>query len=327
MSREGCSGTSRPLSLQVNVSKLFDKRHYANPFDVFNSITFGAPRKVLVALKHVFLHGDQASANGLQWPGCTPRDWPLTGRAARPSPISATATGSIRMSKQATIVLVHGFWGGAAHWSRVILALRRAGHTAIRAVELPLTSLADDAERTRKMVAQVAGPVLLVGHSYGGAVISVAGNAPNVAGLVYIAAFAPDAGESPGSLTQEHPPIGVPNLEGDSDGYLWVKPDKYHESFCQDLDAEEGAVLGVVQKAPLASTFGDTVGDPAWRHKPSWYQISSADRMISPVNQERMAARLQARKVITLDASHASLASRPAEVAALILEAARAVEA
>ena len=231
------------------------------------------------------------------------------------------------MSKQAAIVLVHGFWGGGAHWSRVILALRREGRTAIRAVELPLTSLADDAERTRKMVAQVPGPVLLVGHSYGGAVISVAGNAPNVAGLVYIAAFAPDAGESPGSLTQEHPPIGVPNLEGDSDGYLWVKPDKYHESFCQDLDAEEGAVLGVVQKAPLASTFGDTVGDPAWRHKPSCYQISSADRMISPVNQERMAARLQARKVITLDASHASLASRPAEVAALILEAARAVEA
>ena len=90
------------------------------------------------------------------------------------------------MSQQATIVLVHGFWGGAAHWSRAILELRRQGHTAIRAVELPLTSLADDAERTRKMVAQVNGPVLLVGHSYGGAVISVAGNAPNVAGLVYI---------------------------------------------------------------------------------------------------------------------------------------------
>ena len=104
------------------------------------------------------------------------------------------------MSKQVTIVLVHGFWGGAAHWSRVILELRRQGHTAIRAVELPLTSLADDAERTRKMVAQVDGPVLLVGHSYGGAVISVAGNAPNVAGLVYIAAFAPDAGESPGGI-------------------------------------------------------------------------------------------------------------------------------
>ena len=229
------------------------------------------------------------------------------------------------MNNQTTIVLVHGFWGGAAHWSRVIAELRRQGHTAIRAVELPLTSLADDAERTRKMVAQVQGPVLLVGHSYGGAVISVAGHAPNVLGLVYVAAFAPDAGESPGSITQEHPPLGAASLEGDSDGYLWVKADKYHESFCQDLDAEEGAVLGVVQKAPLAGTFGDSVADPAWRHKPSWYQVSSADRMISPANQQRMAARLQARKVITLDASHASLASRPVEVAALILEAAGAV--
>ncbi|MDN2697028.1 alpha/beta hydrolase [Janthinobacterium sp. SUN073] len=114
------------------------------------------------------------------------------------------------MNNQTTIVLVHGFWGGAAHWSRVIVELRRQGHTAIRAVELPLTSLADDAERTRKMVAQVNGPVLLVGHSYGGAVISVAGNAPNVVGLVYIAAFAPDAGESAGSITQEHPPWAQP---------------------------------------------------------------------------------------------------------------------
>ena len=91
---------------------------------------------------------------------------------------------------------------------------------------------------------------------------------------------------------------------------LWLKPEQYHDSFCQDLDAEEGAVLGVMQKAPLASTFGDTVSDPAWKHKPSWYQVSTADRMISPVNQERMAARLQARQVITL--SQPRLAGIPA---------------
>jgi pimeloyl-ACP methyl ester carboxylesterase len=103
------------------------------------------------------------------------------------------------MSKTTTtIVLVHGFWGGAAHWSKVILALARKGYHDLRAVELPLTSLTDDAERTRKMVAQVSGPVVLVGHSYGGAVISQAGDLPNVTALVYIAAFAPDAGESPG---------------------------------------------------------------------------------------------------------------------------------
>ncbi|MBI6899625.1 alpha/beta hydrolase [Pseudomonas putida] len=224
------------------------------------------------------------------------------------------------MSK-ATVVLVHGFWGGAAHWGKVIVELARKGITQVRAVELPLTSLAEDAERTRKMVAQVEGPVLLVGHSYGGAVITQAGNQGNVAGLVYIAAFAPDTGESPGGLTQQHPPLAAPNLAPDSDGYLWIKADKFHESFCQDLSADEALVMAVTQKAPLASTFGDTIVDPAWKHKPSWYQVSSQDHMIAPANQQMMSARLKARKVITLDASHASLASRAKEVAALIEEA------
>ena len=229
------------------------------------------------------------------------------------------------MSGKPTIVLVHGFWGGAAHWAKTIVELSNKGYSDIRAVELPLTSLAEDAERTRKMVAQVDGPVLLVGHSYGGAVITQAGNQPNVAGLVYIAAFAPDTGESPGGITQEHLPAAAANLAPDSDGYLWLKPDKFHESFCQDVSAEEGLVMGVTQKAPLASTFGDTISDPAWRSKPSWYQISSQDRMIAPENQQRMSGRMNAKKVITLDAGHASLASRPVEVAGLIDEAAKAV--
>ncbi|MBC3437021.1 alpha/beta hydrolase [Pseudomonas sp. BW16M2] len=224
------------------------------------------------------------------------------------------------MSKP-TVVLVHGFWGGAAHWGKVIVELARKGIKDVRAVELPLTSLADDAERTRKMVAQVGGPVLLVGHSYGGAVITQAGNQGNVTGLVYIAAFAPDAGESPGALTQQHPPLAAANLAPDTDGYLWIKVDKFHESFCQDLSADEALVMAVTQKAPLASTFGDTIVDPAWKHKPSWYQVSSQDHMIAPANQQMMSARLKARKVITLDASHASLASRAKEVAALIEEA------
>ncbi|MEE9102303.1 alpha/beta hydrolase [Pseudomonas nitroreducens] len=229
------------------------------------------------------------------------------------------------MSELPTIVLVHGFWGGAAHWSRVIVELTRLGHTGLHAVELPLTSLANDVERTTKMIAQQKGPVLLVGHSYGGAVISQAGNHPQVAGLVYIAAFAPDAGESPGGITQEHLPEAAPNLEPDSDGYLWIKADKFHESFCQDLSADEALVMAVTQKAPLASAFGDTLSTPAWKAKPSWYQVSSADRMIAPANQQRMSARMNPRKVITLDSSHASLASRAQEVTALIDEAARSL--
>lgn len=225
------------------------------------------------------------------------------------------------MSKP-SIILVHGFWGGAAHWGKVIVELARKGYTNVRAVEMPLTSLADDVERTRKMIAQQKGPVLLVGHSYGGAVITQAGDQPNVVGLVYIAAFAPDAGESPGGITHQHLPVAAPNLEPDSDGYLWLKSDKFHESFCQDLSPDDALVMAVTQKAPLASTFGDVITTPAWKKKPSWYQISSEDRMIAPENQLKMSARLNPRKVVTLAASHASLASKPAEVAALIDEAA-----
>ena len=229
------------------------------------------------------------------------------------------------MSGKPTIVLVHGFWGGAAHWAKTIVELSRKGYTDIRAVEVPLTSLADDAARTRKMIEQAPGPVLLVGHSYGGAVITEAGNHDKVAGLVYIAAFAPDRGESPGGITQEHVPEAAPNLAPDSDGYLWLKADKFHESFCQDLSADEGLVMAVTQKAPLASTFGDAISQPAWKSKPTWYQISAHDRMIYPENQKRMSARMNPKKTITLDASHASLASQPAQIAALIDEAARAV--
>lgn len=231
------------------------------------------------------------------------------------------------MSEKPSIVLVHGFWGGAAHWADVIVELDKRGYTDLHAVENPLTSLADDAERTRKMVAQIDGPVVLVGHSYGGAVITEMGDQPNVLGLVYIAAFAPDAGESPGGITQEMPPEAAPNLEPDSDGYLWVKQDKFHESFCQDLPDEQALVMAVTQKAPLGSTFEDMVTEPAWKAKPTWYQVSTQDRMIAPDNERRMAERMQPQKTIELDASHASLASQPKAVADLIDEASAAVTA
>jgi len=228
------------------------------------------------------------------------------------------------MAVQPTIVLVHGFWGGAAHWGKVIVQLSKLGYAEIRAVENPLTSLADDVARTRKMVAQQKGPVILVGHSYGGMVITEVGTAPNVAGLVYIAAFAPDTGESVGSIGQVSPAPGGANAFVDSDGYVWLDPKKFRESFCQDLPADEALVMAVTQKAPLAKTAGDTATSPAWKTKPSWYQISSEDRMISPDNEKRMSSRIGARKVITLAASHASLASKPVEVASLIDEAAKA---
>ncbi|MGV9310651.1 alpha/beta hydrolase [Streptomyces sp. NPDC003691] len=225
------------------------------------------------------------------------------------------------MSSKPAILLVHGFWGGAAHWGKVIAELRSRGYEDLHAVEAPLSSLADDAERTRKMIAQIGGPVILVGHSYGGAVITEAGNHDNVHGLVYIAAFAPDAGESPGGISQEKPPAAFENLAPDSDGYLWIKQDKYHWSFCQDLTADEGLTMAVTQRAPLATTFGDKITAPAWRNKPVWYQVSTEDRMIHPDNERRMAERMNPRKTIELAASHASLASQPVPVTDLIEEA------
>jgi pimeloyl-ACP methyl ester carboxylesterase len=228
------------------------------------------------------------------------------------------------MSKPA-VVLVHGFWGDAAHWGKVIVELDRRGYGSLHAVENPLTSLADDARRTQQMIKQIKGPVLLVGHSYGGAVITEAGDLPNVVGLVYIAAFAPEAGETLGAITEQMPPAAAGNIAPDSDGYVWIAKDKFHESFCQELPADEALVMAVTQKAPLGSTFADPVTDPAWKKKPSWYQVSTEDRMIHPDNERRMAERMNPRRTLELAASHASLASQPTAVCDLIDEAAGSV--
>ncbi|MFC0546091.1 alpha/beta hydrolase [Kutzneria chonburiensis] len=226
------------------------------------------------------------------------------------------------MSRPA-ILMVHGFWGGAAHWAKVIPQLRRRGYDTLHAVENPLTSLADDAARTQQMIKQIDGPVLLVGHSYGGAVITEAGDLPNVVGLVYVAAFAPDKGESLAAIGEVAPAPGGANIAPDSDGYLWIRQDKFHESFCQDLPEEEALVMAVTQKAPQGAAYVAPAGEPAWRNKPTWYQVSTQDRMIAPDNQRRMAARMNARKVIELDAAHASLASQPLPIVDLIDEAVR----
>lgn len=226
------------------------------------------------------------------------------------------------MSIRPKIVLVHGFWGNASHWNKVILPLVRKGYD-VAAVENPLTSLADDAERTRKMVRSHDGPVVLVGHSYGGAVISEAGGQPNVSALVYIAAFAPDAGESLATIAQKNPAPGGAALAPDSDGYLWIVPSKFREAFAQDVTEDEAAVMAATQKAPLASVFGDAVTHAAWHDKPCFYQVSNQDRMIAPETQRWLAARMSA-TTIALDSSHLSPASHPDAIVALIEQAAKA---
>jgi pimeloyl-ACP methyl ester carboxylesterase len=228
------------------------------------------------------------------------------------------------MNGKLSIVLVHGFWGGAAHWAKVIVELNRRGYDSLHAVENPLTSVPDDAERTQKMIKQVDGPVLLVGHSYGGAVITQAGDLPNVVGLVYVAAFAPDAGESVAQIGdwRAAQAAAAGNIAPDSDGFVWIKQDKFQESFCQDLPADEALVMAVTQKAPVGSTFGDSISDPAWKKKPTWYQVSTNDRMIHPDSERQMAERMRPQGTIELDASHASLASQPVAIADLIDRAA-----
>lgn len=189
------------------------------------------------------------------------------------------------MAEKVNIVLVHGAWGDGSHWRHVIPTLHNAGHRVI-AVQNPLTSLADDVDRTRKLAESMDGPTLLVGHSYGGAVITGAGHAENVVGLVYIAAFAPDEGDSLGSIfARTDQPAGAANIAPDAEGFLWIAPDKFQESFSQDLDDTEALVMALTQKPIAGQCFSDPSGPPAWRGKPSWYQVSGQDRMIPPGNR------------------------------------------
>lgn len=229
------------------------------------------------------------------------------------------------MTSQINIVLVHGAWGDGSHWRHVIPPLHAKGYR-VSAVQNPLTSLADDTDRTSKFAAAQNGPTLLVGHSYGGMVITGAGHAKNVVGLVYIAAFAPDEGENPGGIfAMRAPPPGTASIRPDDNGFLWIAPDEFHENFCQDVDATEALVMALTQKPIAARCFEDKSGPPAWKVKPCWYQISANDRMIPPETQRWFAERMKPKKTITLQAGHASMASQPDEIVALIEEAARSL--
>ncbi len=228
------------------------------------------------------------------------------------------------MPSAPNIVLVHGAWADGSNWSKVIPLLQEKGLTVI-AAQNPLTSLADDAEVTRRLLAAQNGPIILVGHSYGGAVITEAGtDVPNVVGLVYIAAFAPDAGEGLQDIfaRQEQPP-GAASIRPDQQGFLWIAREEFRNSFAQDCDEIEARVMAAVQKPIAGRCFADKVTRPAWRSKPSWYQVSENDRMIPPAAERWMAERMRA-TTISLPASHASLVSRPQQVATLILQAANA---
>ena len=229
------------------------------------------------------------------------------------------------MPDKANILLVHGAWGDASHWRHVIPPLHEKGYRVF-AVQNPLTSLSDDIARTSKLAAAQEAPTLLVGHAYGCAVITGAGHTPNVVGLVYLAGPALDEGESLRSLwARRAPPEGAASIREDKYGFLWIAPEKFRETFCDDLDETEALVWALTQKPTSPRCFEEKSGPPAWKVKPSWYQISANDRLIPPETEKFMAERIKARGTITLPTSHASVATHPAEIVKLIEEASSAV--
>jgi len=219
------------------------------------------------------------------------------------------------------VILVHGAWADGSSWSKVIPLLNARGFH-VTAVQLPLTSLADDAATVKRAIALENGPVVLVGHSYGGAVITEAGNDPKVSALVYVAAFAPDAGQSAGSLSASTaPPPMAAEVRPDSQGFLKLTQTGVYDDFAQDVTTEEKAVLFAAQAPTNVKSLGGPISTPAWRSKPSWYIVAGQDRAIPPSLEGQMAKTIHA-TTTTLDGSHVVMLSKPAAVAAVIESAA-----
>jgi pimeloyl-ACP methyl ester carboxylesterase len=224
------------------------------------------------------------------------------------------------VTNSSNIVLVHGSWGDGSVWSKIIPILNDAGHNVI-AVQLPLHSLGDDIATVERAIERVGGPTLLVGHSYGGIVITNAGhNNSNVTGLVYLAAFAPEYGES--LLEQGNNTADLPAnlITIDDEGFALMNPDLIHEWFAQDVDQDEVDIMTAVQKPTNQLTFIGKSGSPAWKQLPTWYQISENDRVVPPDYQHHVAERMNA-TIVSLNASHFSQISQPEKVAELILNA------
>jgi pimeloyl-ACP methyl ester carboxylesterase len=225
-----------------------------------------------------------------------------------------------------TIVLVHGGFVDGAGWEGVYNVLKKDGYNA-SIVQNPTTSLADDVAATRLAIAQAQGPVVLVGHSYGGVVVTEAGMDPKVAGLVYIAAFAPDKGESVESLIKNPPPgAPVPPILPQVDGYLFLDKTKFRAAFAADVSETKAAFMADSQVPWGVGALSGAVTEPAWKTKPSWYLVATEDNMIPPLAQRQMAARAGA-TVAEAAGSHAIYVSKPEAVAALIAKAAKSVNA
>jgi pimeloyl-ACP methyl ester carboxylesterase len=224
------------------------------------------------------------------------------------------------------VVLVHGAFADGSSWNEVIARLQAKGLTVV-SVQNPLSSLADDVAAVNRVVQAQSLPVVLVGHSWGGTVITQAGATDKVAALVYIAAFAPDVGESTSDVQKNLPlPPYVSLLQADSGGFLRLPAEALAQYFAQDISAAKSRVLAATQGPIRGSAFADKVTVAAWRSKPSWYLVTEQDRMIYPQLQREMAVRINAR-VSVVRASHVPFMSKPKETTAIILDAVEMVRA
>lgn len=225
------------------------------------------------------------------------------------------------------IVLVHGAWADGSSWSKVIERLQKAGYNVI-APQFPLTTLADNVARLRQVLAVQTGPTIVVGHSYGGQIITALGtDAPNVVGLVYIAAFGLDQGESINALLSQGPP--TPALEHariDAQGFAWLQQSDFVKYFAPDVDRDQANVMYAVQQPLSVTALGDVMGVPVWKTLPSWYMVAKNDQVIPP-DAERLFAKRMGATTVEIQSSHVAMVSHPEAVTDLIVKAARTVKA
>jgi pimeloyl-ACP methyl ester carboxylesterase len=229
------------------------------------------------------------------------------------------------MTARPNIVLVHGAWADGSSWSGVIERLQADGYQ-VTAPQFPMTALADDVARLRQVLEVQNGPTIVAGHSYGGQIMTALGtDAPNVAGLVYIAAFGIDEGESLGALLSQGPVTpALEHLVTDKQGFTWLSEDDFVHHFAADVDPVKAKVMYAVQQALAASAFGDVMGVPAWKSQPSWYLVAADDQAIPPAAERQFASRMGA-TTVEIPSSHVAMVSHPDDVAQLIETAAETV--
>ena len=228
------------------------------------------------------------------------------------------------MAAEPNIVLVHGAWADGSSWSGVTTRLQADGYR-VTAPQFPMTSLAADVARLRQVLDLQDGPTVVAGHSYGGQIMTALGtDAPNAVGLVYIAAFGIDEGESLGALLSQGPtPPALAHLLTDKQGFGWLPEEDYVGHFAADVDPVRAKVMHATQQALAGSTFTDVMGDPAWKHLPTWYLVATEDQAIPPDAERFFASRMGA-TTVEVASSHVALVSHPEETARLIKAAAEA---